>query len=165
MQINHLFGQTLEFSCTVDDEGKVLSQELVSSSSDCLISFKLDREAFLTPDDLRSIANKIEGRSETDCLELATAEETDEYLRKGRAAFKSMPLFYSNDNISLGVISVALAEYMAQADGKTLYSDHVTCKEEEDPNYGCGASDEEEEEDCPDCHEYVSDCLCEDDEW
>ena len=121
-QINHLFGSTLEFSCTVID-GKIVSQELVSSTPDALISFKLDDEAFLSPADLRELADKIEGKDEY--RRLATADECDAYMARGKEMFKAMESFKNNVNPSIGVCSVVVAEALANLSGITLYSENV----------------------------------------
>jgi hypothetical protein len=64
-QVNFVFGETLEISTTVRDDGSIQNQEIVSSGPDALITFKIDREAALTPKMLRELADRIEGPRKT----------------------------------------------------------------------------------------------------
>jgi len=64
-QVNHLFGETLELSTTLDDSGRIIGQEIVSSAPDALVTFKINPEAALTAQDLRRLADKLEGRELT----------------------------------------------------------------------------------------------------
>lgn len=60
-QVNFPFGETLEISTTVRDDGSIHNQEIVSSASDALVTFKFDRGSALTPEVLRKLADAIEG--------------------------------------------------------------------------------------------------------
>ncbi len=60
-QVNYVFGETLEISTTVRDDGSIHSQEIVSSAPDALVTFKFDRKSHLTPEVLRKLADAIEG--------------------------------------------------------------------------------------------------------
>ena len=119
-QINHVFGDTLEFSTTVRN-GKIESQELVSSNNDCIISFKLDKN-FLCPKVLRDLANKIDAEKGVK-LVLASQEQSAAYLAstKGHGGIVS-DLFASSTTAA----SLAIAEYMANVDGFTMYESRVT---------------------------------------
>ena len=64
-QVNFVFGETLEIATTVRDDGSIQSQEIVSSAPDALVSFKIDRDAALTPKLLRELADAIEGPRKT----------------------------------------------------------------------------------------------------
>ena len=120
-QINHMFGRTLEFSCTTED-GHIQSQELVHSGNDALITFRLDRGSFLTPENLRIIADQIEGKG-VGRITLTTPEEHDGYIAKAKKyMIQFMPTFAQNP-----AAIYATAEYMAQQDGKTLYASHGEC--------------------------------------
>lgn len=67
-QVNFVFGETLEISTTVRDNGSIHSQEIVSSGPDALIGFKIDGKAALTPELLRRLADAIEGpQNESSC--------------------------------------------------------------------------------------------------
>lgn len=60
-QVNFCFGETLEISTTVRDDGSIHNQEIVSSAPDALVTFKIDRGSALTPKVLRKLADAIEG--------------------------------------------------------------------------------------------------------
>lgn len=64
-QVNFVFGETLEISTTVRDDGTIQNQEIVSSGPDALVTFKFDRDAALTPKMLRELADLIEGPRKT----------------------------------------------------------------------------------------------------
>ena len=63
MIISKTFGKTLEFS-TVIENGSIVSQELVSSGPDALVSFKMDADAHLTPETLRELADAVQNALE-----------------------------------------------------------------------------------------------------
>lgn len=118
-QINHVFGDTLEFSTTVKG-GKIESQELVSSSKDCIISFKLDKN-FLCPKVLRDLANKIDVEKGVK-LTLASQEQASEYVKNAReSGIITSGLFESSKLAAY----LAIAEYAANIDGFTLYDSRV----------------------------------------
>jgi len=118
-QINHVFGDTLEFSTTVTD-GKIKSQELVSSSADCLISFKLDKN-FLCPKVLRGLADEIDVAKNVK-LVLATQDQASVYIKNAKeSGVIASGLFASSKTAAY----LAIAEYTANIDGFTLYDSRV----------------------------------------
>lgn len=155
-QINYPFGDTLEFSCTVTD-GEISAQELVTSGSDAIVSFKLDNNNFLDPDELESIAGQIRQAQTGGRLGRATDDEADVFVAAAKNFLKDHPVL---SGAAPGVV-YALAEQNANKEGLTMYDDAVTALapsapasfpfEEDD------LEDEDDEEDSDDEDDYCDD--------
>lgn len=162
-QINHVFGDTLEFSTTVRG-GKIESQELVSSSNDCIISFKLDKN-FLCPKVLRGLANEIDTAKGVK-LALASPEQASEYIKNAKeCGVLTSGLFATSKSAAY----LAIAEYAANVDGFTLYDSRVEFvpepvvvpdEDEEDEDDGWDDDDDEDPNgyDDDDDEDYECDC-------
>lgn len=119
-QINYTFGQTLEFSCTVEGD-RIVSQEIVSSGPDALFSLKLDKGQYLGPDSLESLSGQIRA-AQSSGVQKATDQEADAYMSRAKEFLSGHPVF---KDVDPGMAYI-LAEHMAAKDYKTLYDSAVT---------------------------------------
>lgn len=125
-QINKVFGETLEFSCTVG-EGRIISQELVTSGPDAFVSFKLDKDNFLDAHELEDIARQIRAALTGGKISLASPEQTSNAISKAKAFVSACPAFADNSTSA----SFAIAEYELNKVGLTMYANCVVDREEQ----------------------------------
>lgn len=171
-QINKVFGETLEFSCTVG-EGKIISQELVTSGPDALVSFKLDKDNFLDPDELEDISAQIRAALTGGKVSLASAEQTDAAIANAKATLRKSGMFVD----AIRVASLAIAEHELNKVGLTMYQCCVTKVEQvaAPKTWGMATTavaagydvddegdDWDDEDDEDDSWDYGYDCECDD---
>lgn len=120
-QLNYTFGQTLEFSCTVEN-GEISSQELVSSGPDAILTLRMDAGAYLSPDTLERIARDIREAQTGNKLKLATEGLTDNMIGRVKETMANNPVL---SQASAGV-AYSLAEYELNKLGYTMYEQNVT---------------------------------------
>lgn len=146
---NFVFGKTLELSVTVN--GDSVTQELVSSGEDCIVSFKMDAGCYISPKTLREIADFIDSDKS---LRLATEQESEVFI----SAAKTNPIFVfmsSQSNVQPSYLYI-IAEMLANNEGITLYIERVS-------ETNIIAEDEDDEDDFDD--DYDDDWEDEDDYW
>lgn len=141
------FGETLDFTCTIED-GEIVKQELVSSGPDAAVTFSLDRGAHLDADTLRKLSDEIRVAQTGGRLRLVTEVEHDRFVAEAKAFINE-----SNFIVPGGVVFV-LAEMRANDVGLTIYSKRVTPEPPKSSDEGT-ASDMASNEDDNECY-----CAC-----